>query len=206
MPQRKQTRYHDAATGELLLWLRLHHSLVGYAALFLAGVCIGSAVALQLGALPGVEQMLGHYLLKRQSQPMDQTFFSALMPGAAVWGVLFLCGFCAVSGPIIAAVPCVRGMGYGVLAGALLLSRPQDGLRALCLLLLPNLMVSTVAMLLCCREARALSRYFWQAVVPQPRATVQASPSTFCGKMILYALLLPAGALLEAYGYLWWFG
>ena len=187
----------------IILWIRMHWGLLLYGVLFLVGVLIGAAVWIWLGigSYEGVDAILRQFILQRETQSLTQTFLSALTPNAVAWGILLICGFCAVSAPLIALIPCIKGMGYGVLACGLLTSYPESALRYLCVFLLPNLMISTVTILFCCCDAMQLSQYFWQSIAPQQRGTPTASPTIFCGKMVLYAIFLIAGAALEAYSY-----
>ena len=137
---------------------------------------------------------------KRIAQLPSSTFFSALTPNITAWMVLLICGFCAVSAPITALIPCLRGMGYGALASALLIRYPDIGAKYICVYLLPNLAVSTASLVFCCCEALKMSGYFWRMLTTTTnyRADKSAAPQ-FCGRMLLYLLIIIAGSILEAY-------
>lgn len=200
---------HVRAKGSLsnrkgmILWIRMHWGMLFFGILFLTGVLIGAVVWawLGIGNYEGIESILRQFLIRRETQTLVQTFFSALTPNAIAWAILLICGFCAVSAPLIALTPCIKGMGYGLLACGLLTNYPESAFHYLCVFLLPNLMISTVTLLFCCCDAMQLSQYFWQSITPQQRGTVALSPSIFCGKMMIYAIFLIAGAALEAYSY-----
>ncbi|HWP50969.1 MAG TPA: stage II sporulation protein M [Clostridia bacterium] len=194
---------YAARRKSLVLWIRIHWGMLFFGIMFLLGVLIGTAASVWLGIgnFEGVTQILKQFVLSRENQSMMQTFFSALTPNAAAWFILLICGFCAVSAPIIALTPCVKGMGYGVLASGLLTCYPDAAMRYISVFLLPNLMISTVTIMFCCCDAMQLSQYFWQSITPQQRGSASMSPGVFCGKMVLYGMFLIAGAALEAYSY-----
>ncbi len=198
----RESRY-AARRKSLILWIRMHWGMLFFGVMFLIGVVAGTAASvwLGIGRLDGVTDILKQFILSRESQPMMQTFFSALTPNAVAWFILLICGFCAVSAPIIALTPCVKGMGYGVLASGLLACYPDSAMRYIFVFLLPNLMISTVTIMFCCCDAMQLSQYFWQSVAVQQRGSTGISPGLFCGKMVLYGIFLIAGAALEAYSY-----
>ena len=203
MERAGRTSSYATNRKSLILWIRMHWGMLFFGIMFLIGVLIGTvaSVWLGIGKLDGVTEILKQFILSRESQSMMQTFFSALTPNIAAWFILLICGFCAVSAPIIALTPCIKGMGYGVLASGLLACYPNSALRYILVFLLPNLMISTVAIMFCCCDAMQLSQYFWQSMVPQQRGSSNISPGLFCGKMVLYGIFLIAGAALEAYSY-----
>lgn len=188
----------------IILWIRMHWGMLFFGIMFLTGVLIGAVMSVWLGIgnFEGVISILKQFIVRRETQSLMQTFCSALTPNAIAWFILLICGFCAVSAPLIALIPCAKGMGYGVLACGLLTCYPDSALRYLCVFLLPNLMISTVTIMFCCCDAMQLSQYFWQSIVPQQRGAVTVSPALFCGKMVLYGIFLTAGAALEAYSYM----
>lgn len=115
---------------------------------------------------------------------------------------LFCCsaGFCAVSAPLILLVILLKGMGYGLLASALLGQYGASALRYLAISILPNLLVSGIALLFCCQESYRMSRSIWQMMQPQVRGSGEGSTAGEYGaKMILYGIFLCLGAALEAY-------
>ncbi|MFV0498142.1 MAG: hypothetical protein ACK5L0_08265 [Candidatus Fimivivens sp.] len=194
---------YTARRKSLMLWVRMHRGMLFFGVMFLVGVIVGTAASvwLGIGQLDSIAEVLKQFIISRENQSMMRTFFSALTPNAIAWFILLICGFCAVSAPIIALVPCVKGMGYGVLACALLSCYPNSAMRYIFIFLLPNLMISTVTIMFCCCDAVLLSQYFWQSIAAQQRGSVSSSPGLFCGKMVLYGIFLIAGAALEAYSY-----
>ena len=113
MERAGRTSSYATNRKSLILWIRMHWGMLFFGIMFLIGVLIGTvaSVWLGIGKLDGVTEILKQFILSRESQSMMQTFFSALTPNAAAWFILLICGFCAVSAPIIALTPCIKGMG-----------------------------------------------------------------------------------------------
>ena len=137
--------------GGILLVVRMHMTLAAFAAVFLLGIFLGSTASgfLDLSSYSGLSEIMARFLMQRQLQPMAATFVSALLPNAVFWVILLLCGFCAVSAPLILLVILLKGMGYGLLASALIGQYGASALRYLTISILPNLLVSGIALLFC---------------------------------------------------------
>ena len=184
--------------GGILLAIRMHMTLTVFAAVFLLGIFFGSTASgfLDLSSYSGLSEIMTRFLLQRQLQPMAATFVSALLPNAVFWVILLLCGFCAVSAPLILLVILLNGL----LASALLGQYGASALRYLAISILPNLLVSGIALLFCCQESYRMSRSIWQMMQPQVRGSGEGSTAGEYGaKMILYGIFLCLGAALEAY-------
>ncbi len=77
--------------------------------------------------------------------------------------LLFLCGFCAVSQPIVALLPFAKGLGFGlVAAGNAALLSPYSAF--FWLRFFPGAFLSTVLLLLCARQSMELSLFVYRAV------------------------------------------
>ena len=185
--------------SDLLFRILQNKNVFFLSILFISGVMLGSFTACRThdNAVFGAE-FAESFLLERQTQQIEKTFFSALTPNIISWAAIFLCGFCAVSAPIILLILLIRAAGYGVLAGCLLLHCRQNALRYMLLILLPNTVISALTLILCCCEAITMSRLCWESMTAAPRSD-RSYMTVFCGKMLLYAILLIAGAALESY-------
>ena len=186
------------------MWLKLNAKPVFFGIMFVIGVIIGASVAawINAGEIDILSKAALSFIDQRKQQSIMQTFFSAILPNISAWLVLFICGFCAVSAPVIAMVPCVRGMGYGAFACLILAVLKEQGIKYICVYLIGNLMVSTITLIYCCCDAAYMSDYFWQAILPSSKLkNSKITAPLFCGKMLLYAVLIVAGAVIETYSY-----
>jgi len=189
--------------GELDIWIRTNGKIVIFGILLITGIVFGAFISawLKINGLNGLFQTMDIFIDNRKTQNIYRLFLSALAPNIIAWIVLLICGFCAVSLPLIAAVPCIRGIYYGIITCAMLISGSGAGLKYILLYMLPNFIISAVVIILCCCNAAEMSNCFWQALSPTSR--IQNNNKTalplFCGKMILYAIFIIGGALIEAY-------
>ncbi|MBP1557097.1 MAG: hypothetical protein J6A76_04205, partial [Oscillospiraceae bacterium] len=55
-----------------------------------------------------------------------------------------------------------------------------------------------LTLILCCCEAITMSRLCWESMTAASRSD-RSYMTVFCGKMLIYAILLIAGAALESY-------
>lgn len=180
-------------------WIEQNSGVFWLCLLFAFGVMLGSFTACEShdNAIFNAE-FVQDFFIDRQTQPLEKTFFSALTPNIIAWAMIFLCGFCAVSAPFILLILLIRAAGFGVLASGLLLYCIDAAPKYTVLVLLPNTVISALTLVFCCRDAALMSRLCWESMTA-------ASPSdrsfltVFCGKMLLYAILLAAGAALECY-------
>ena len=185
--------------SELIFWLNRNKSLFLLGILFVFGVMLGSFTACGSHNKAIFEaSFIESFLEARQTQSIEKNFFSALTPNIIAWAMTFLCGFCAVSAPIIPLILLIRAAGYGVLSGCLLLYRKEFSTLFMQLILLPNTVISAITLIFCCREAMTMSRLCWENMTAATRSD-GGYMTIFCGKMLLYAILLVAGAAIECY-------
>lgn len=188
-----------AGESDIFLWAGQNRGVFLLCLLFVFGVMLGSFTACKShdNAVFGAEFMQS-FLIGRQTQPLEKTFFSALTPNIITWAIIFLCGFCAVSTPVIPLILLIRSIGFGVLAGGMLLYCGESALQCITLVLLPNTVISALTLVFCCRDAISMSRLCWDSMTSTLRSD-RSFLTIFCGKMLLYAILLAAGATLECY-------
>ena len=197
--RRKREESHPKS---LLVTIRLHASIASFSAVFLAGILLGSIAPgfLDANSRQGFNDILQLFLRQRQLQTMAETFFSAISSNAVLWVILLLCGFCAVSAPLIFLVILIKGMGYGLFASALISQYGAGAFVYLACCVLPNLLISGIALLFCCQESSRMSKSIWQMLHASVRGTAQGdSAGEYAAKMILYGVFLCLGAALEAY-------
>lgn len=180
-------------------WIGQNRGVFFLCLLFAFGVMLGSFTVCKShdNAVFSAE-FFDSFLNSRQSQPLEKTFFSALTPNIIAWGAVFLCGFCAVSTPIILLILLIRAAGFGVLASGLLIFRFDAAPYYIALVLLPNTVISALALAFCCRDAVTMSRLCWESMTAVSRSD-RSFLTIFCGKMLLYAIIFSGGAALEAF-------
>lgn len=176
-------------------------SLIAFGGLFLGGVFLGALAVSWLGpeAAQDLMTIMGNFFESRQQQNLTQTFLSAFSAPAFLLILLFFCGFCAISAPVIAAVPVFKGLGFGLTAGSVFAAYGIDAFWYVAILLLPNLLISSVILILACRQAFRLSRKIWvQITAGGGTRSPSVSLGPVVGRFLIYLILLGAGAAVES--------
>lgn len=132
-------------------------------ALFLAGLLMGTLMVRSASSetLETLQQVANVFLSSRQEQSLMQNFFSSAMSSLSFLAALFVCGFCAISQPVAVAIPLFRGLGIGLSAASLYARYGSSAIGFVALLIVPGTLLSTLAILICCRESLQLSSSFF---------------------------------------------
>ena len=189
------------------VWIKLNSRPIIFGLVFLIGIFLGAMVSAQLNnmGITTLVSVTNNFIIKREEQSIYKTFISALLPNIAAWTVVLISGFSAVSVPITVLIPCIRGMGFGLLACSMIVDLSLEGVGYICLHLLPNLILSAFILALCCKDSIEMSKQFWNSMSSLTKRKVENDSITapiFCGKMLLYAVVITFGAAIEAYSYM----
>ena len=162
-----------------------------------------TAVFINKGEFNAISKIIISFLEQRNEQRLLNTFISALTPNIICWLTAFICGFCAVSAPITALIPFIRSMGYSLTATYIIISYSLNGVKYIISHLMFNYLISVIALIFCCCESINMSITFWQTVCSSKKASYNnIQTAVFCGKMLIYGLIILAAAILEAYTYI----
>jgi len=162
-----------------------------------------TAVFISKSEFNSISKIIISFIEERNDlQPLN-TFISALTPNIISWLAVFICGFCAVSAPITALIPFIRSMGYSLTATYIIISYSLTGVKYIISHLLFNYLISVIALILCCCESINMSITFWQAIYSSKKSSYNSTQTAvFCGKMLIYGLIILAAAMLETYSYI----
>lgn len=158
--------------------------LILLGALFLGGALCGSGLYRTMGEETANTLL---YLLsgvgEGRSFSFGSVFRSVLLTNLGLLAVLFLCGFCAISQPVILLLPFAKGLGFGLVAAAnsALLS-PFSAF--FWLKFLPGAFLSAALILVCARQSLELSCYVYQSVFSQKPPERHALPACYGGKYL----------------------
>lgn len=123
-------------------------------------------------------------------------FGAVLGTNLMVVALLFLCGFCAISQPVILLVPFVKGLGFGLVAAYnTVLFSPYSAF--FWLKFLPGAFFATALILLCARQSLLLSVNVYQSVFTPP-SKVRLQPTLYMAKYLCFCLLCVIFSLLDA--------
>ncbi|MCL2035162.1 MAG: hypothetical protein FWG94_10600 [Oscillospiraceae bacterium] len=155
MSGRRYARYlaHHARKNNVLIML---------AVIFIAGVAAGTFMAQNAGgeATSAVFRIVNEFIENRRNTVILRNVIYTSLSSLAFVAVLFVCGFCAISQPAVVLLPFLRGIGFGFSSAALYMNYGVSAAGFLALLMVPDMLISTIAILLCCRESLRLSGSF----------------------------------------------
>ena len=192
MSGRRYARYlaHYAKKNNVLIML---------AVIFIAGVAAGTFMARAAGGetMSAVFRMVHGFMENRREMELLRGVVYTSASSLAFVAVLFVCGFCAVSQPVVIFIPFLRGLGFGVSSAALYMSYGMSAAGFLALLIVPDMLISSLAILLCCRESLRLSGNFWRMM--RKKTTDETYPlKIYFGRYTAAAILCVISAFLEA--------
>jgi hypothetical protein len=101
--------------------------------------------------------VLGGYIERRQTQAFVNIATSTFCSIFLSLLLLFFCGFCTISQPIIFAVPFFKGLGYGFSIGTLYAQHGVSVIRYVACLIVPVMFFSAMLLIIACRASLLLS-------------------------------------------------
>ena len=189
-PMGKRRRY-------LSHYTRKNYVLLGFGLLFLLGVSVGTSLysAAETNTLANLSRLMHGFVENRSHRGFSQNFASAAASSLFLVGVLFFCGFSAVAQPVELLVPFFRGLGFGFSIASLYHSYGAGAAGYVALFVLPGMVLSSLAILFCCRESLRFSRSFFRLMSGgEGRYSVRLYLARYCAAV----LVCVTAAFLEA--------
>ncbi|MBC8545581.1 stage II sporulation protein M [Clostridiaceae bacterium NSJ-31] len=183
----------------MLRYFHAYRQIFLYAVLFLAGILTGALFlkSADTQTLQSLSTLIGHFAVRRGEQNILTTFVSSFTSTALMLAILFVCGFCAVAQPVIVLLPFFRGLGFGYQAGYLYAQNGFLGVGYVALVLLPNMLLSTLILIYGCGEAFSMSTAYYRST-KQEGGSHLIQPKAYCVKFMLLLFLSLASALIDA--------
>ena len=141
-----------------------NYALIILGSLFLSGVLTGTIIINSAGEQTAdfLVDIVKTFVKAKESQSFSELFVSAAVSPLVFVLLLFVCGFCGVFQPIEAVLVFLRGVGFGAMASVLYSVYGTNAAAYIFVYILPGMLVSTLAILFCCREALRFSgKVFW---------------------------------------------
>lgn len=197
-PRSSRSRYY---ARYLAHYTKKNYPVVLLGVLFVVGVILGTLLLRGAGqeTVDLLYRLVGGFMESRQGNGLYENFLSAAGSSLLFMGILFICGFCAVAQPVIVLAPLIRGMGFGFSTGSLFARYGTSAIGFVGVLVLPGALISTVAILLCCRQSLRLSNTFLSSVRPMGRR--EGEPYSLSGYLLSFTfgtVICLVGAFLEA--------
>jgi hypothetical protein len=182
---------------DIARYARKNTILLILAGIFLLGVALGALAFRAAGAetAGAIARLLEIFKENRAEQGVLANAAAMLSASAAFLAFLLVCGFCAVSQPAILAVPAFRGLGFGFSAASLYAAHGISAMGYVALMILPDMLLSSLAILLCSREALRLSGSFWHMMLGE-KSTYPLK--IYLGRFAACAVLCAISAVLAA--------
>jgi len=185
-------------TRHIASYTKKNSGMLLLCALFAAGVLCATLL------LGSADETLRAYLLQlvdgfaeqRLTQNLQVNFISALMSAMMFVGIIFVCGFCAISQPAVLIMPFFRGLGVGFSVAALYAHYGASAISFSAIYIVCAL-ISCVAMIICCIEALKLSTSILLAMRTSERVAFYPVPR-YLAKFATAILLTVFAAVLEA--------
>lgn len=176
-----------------------NYGLLALGVLFLTGVLLGTLLLRTVNdeTLELLLRIVGGFVSNRREQSLLQNFLSGAASSLAFLSVLLVCGFCAVSQPLVVLLPLFRGLGVGISMASLYAAYGTGAIGFVTLLMLPGTLLSTIAILLCCRESLRLSASFFGALRRQANREPY-SLRLYLARYFACALICLLAAFVEA--------
>lgn len=135
--------------------LKKQGPLLMLAAVFIAGMIIGALYAknANLDLLEGLDAIFSSSYHIRISQPAYTTFIASLSSTFLFVLAAFLMGLSVWGPAVVPFLPLIRGLGLGVSTGYLYANFGFQGVLFHLVVMLPGMFLSTIAILVACRES-----------------------------------------------------
>ncbi|MBE6907203.1 hypothetical protein [Marasmitruncus massiliensis] len=175
----------------------LNHLLAG---LFLLGMLAGTLLIRNADSttITTMQAVLGGYIERRQTASflgVAAATFSSLF---VMLVLLFVCGFCTISQPIIIFVPIFKGLGYGFSIGMLYAQYGFSAIRYILVLLFPVLLMGTCLLILACRASLLMAVSLFRMTLLAQQQTDSSRVRRYCMKFVAFTVICLLISLIDA--------
>ena len=154
--------------------------------LFLLGMLIGSLVVRFGGATSSVSGIFDAYFSGRSGQPFYITAGYSALSVLPFLAAAFLSGLCLCGAPVALMIPLFRGLGLGLMGGYIYAAYGLQGVGFYALIVLPPCLVSSIALVLACREALSLSAMLFSLALPKAQPfKLWGDVKVYCKRFLL---------------------
>ena len=176
---------------------RFYAGLLG---VMLVGVLLGSLFysSMDSNVLGSIGRTGSGFVSLRQHADFPQILLRTLSSSTLFLLVIFLSGLCAVGQPFAACALAVRGLGMGVVFSQLYSGFGVKGMLYSAVLVLPNALICSVALVLGAREAICLSnRYAVFSLSDRQQDGLKETLRRYCAKFLVLEAVLAVSAGMD---------
>lgn len=168
---------------------------------FIAGLCIGVIVVRGADGslLKMISDTFSSYVSHRTGQSFFKTLFFSITSVFPFFAAAFIAGLCVVGTPFVPLVSCFRGLGIGLTSGFLYATYGLKGIAFSALLIMPPALISSIALLLACRESMCFSLVLARAAAPRSGPVALHNDfKIYCLRFIFILGMILASSLLDS--------
>lgn len=175
----------------------LNHLL---AAIFIFGMLIGTIMIRNSDntIFKTMQTIVGSYIERRQNASFLGVAAATYSSLFVILILLFVCGFCTISQPIIFCIPFFKGLGYGFSIGMLYAQYGIAAIRYVSVLLLPVMLMGTCLLILACRASLLMSISLFRLTVYAEQQTNLNRVQRYCIKYIFFTIICLVISVIDA--------
>ena len=195
------TRTRNTSRADMELFASKNKGLLVLIGLTLVGVLIGSALigGMSSETVELLSFMTDGFIKSRVEQSILSTLSSSLFTSALFLMITMLFGFSAISQPLIVFMPLFRGLGIGFSMGYLYSFYGLKGILICLVLILPNALLSSLTLVIGCREAMRLSAMFLKFAMGSPeQEAVRGAIRLYLGKFSILFAIAAVSSVIDA--------
>jgi len=184
--------------GYIASCARRNQTVLTLAGLFIVGTVLGTILVSI--SQPDTISMLLHivdaFVEIRRAMGISEIFFASLPLVLLPLLAIFICGFWAISQPIIISIPLIRGLGFGFSAASLYAGYGASAIIYVAVFILPSMILSTIILLFCAGEALRLSNGIF--IMMRSGGSDGLPIRIYCARFLVFAGLCIISAIIEA--------
>ena len=147
------------ASYDFKRYIQKNKRFVVMLAALVVGMCLGALIIRWQGTgqASQIDRLFAGYLSQRSAHNFFQTLLFSFL--SAFWFVLlaFLSGMFIFGAPVAVSIALFKGLGYGLYSGYLYAAHGLQGVSFCALILVPSGLISSLAVLVACKEAYTFS-------------------------------------------------
>ena len=189
-------RYKSLKLNLFAEWIKKNATYILYAILILGGMAIGASFRVNFS---NVSYLFQTFILGRQDGlSLVQMFLSSFSAVAILLLIAYLLGLSSFGLPVILAIPVFRGIGVGMSIGYIYNQYGFIGISACVVCILPNALISSIALILACRDAGYFSVRITSLILPFGKTSnLWHNFSSYSLRFLIYLLIAAASAFID---------
>lgn len=181
--------------------IKENRKLILLSAAFLIGLLSGVLVVRSAGnaMTENISDTFSAFISARTGQPFFTTFINSFLSISPFLLASFIAGLCIVGTPAVPLIACFRGLGIGLTSGYLYATYGLKGIGFFALIILPHALLSSVALILACRESTGFSMMLMKSISPHAQAiNLNVDFKMYCLRYVFILGIFILSSLLDA--------